>query len=119
MTHDADTPHKGLQLDKSIADAVAVLFAAVVVIYSASGPISEFVRWFIETTTPGFDEMSRRDQRVFLREHWLGAAYRSFEHGFLLPTGLIIGLPIVLSFRHHAIDPAPPSRGSAVGQLDA
>lgn len=94
----SQTEYKAPLADKHFADWIAVLFAAVIVLYSASGPISEFVRWFIETTTPAFDELSRRDQRVFLREHWLGAAYRSFEQAFLLPTGLIIGLPIVLSF---------------------
>lgn len=100
MTSESETtaPPRGAMSDKHIADVIAVAFVAVIVLYSASGPISEFVRWFIETTTPAFDEMSRRDQRVFLREHWLGSAYRSFEQSFLLPTGLIIGLPIVLSF---------------------
>ncbi|WP_425101879.1 TRAP transporter permease [Tropicibacter sp. S64] len=89
---------RGALVDKHIADVIAVAFVVVIVLYSASGPISDFVRWVIETTTPAFDEMSRRDQRVFLREHWLGASYRAFEQSFLLPTGLIIGLPIVLSF---------------------
>lgn len=89
---------KGPLFDKHVADVIAVVFAAVIVLYSASGPISDFVRWFIETTTPAFDEMSRREQRIFLREHWLGASYRTFEQSLLLPTGLIIGLPIVLSF---------------------
>ncbi|WP_323771615.1 TRAP transporter fused permease subunit [Antarctobacter sp.] len=94
----SETPNRGPLFDKHVADVIAIVFAMVIVLYSASGPISEFVRWFIETTTPGFEELSRRDQRVFLREHWLGAGYRAFEQGFLLPTGLIIGLPIVLSF---------------------
>ena len=101
MTSEVDTsapPRGGALFDKHLADVIAVAFALVIVLYSASGPISEFVRWVIETTTPAFDEMSRRDQRVFLREHWLGAAYRSFEQSVLLPTGLIIGLPIVMSF---------------------
>ncbi len=93
-----DHPQTPSLFDKHLADLIALIFVIVIVLYSASGPMSEFVRWFIETTTPAFDEMSRRDQRVFLREHWLGSAYRSFEQGFLLPTGLIIGLPIVLSF---------------------
>ena len=95
MTSDVST---GALFDKRLADKVAVFFAAIVVLYSASGPISEFVRWFIETTTPAFEEMSRREQRVFLREHWLGSSYRAFEQSVLLPTGLIIGLPILLSF---------------------
>lgn len=80
------------------ADVIAVLFVLVILIYAASGPMTEFVRWFIEATTAGFDEMSRRDQRLLLREHWLGTAYKSFERAFLLPTGLILGLPIILAF---------------------
>ncbi|MEO1225099.1 MAG: TRAP transporter fused permease subunit [Pseudomonadota bacterium] len=85
-------------LDRSIANVLAVLFAIVVVMYAASGPMSDFVRWFVESTTQGFDELSRRDQRTLLREHWLGAAYRTLERNFLQPTGLILGLPIAFSF---------------------
>ena len=81
-----------------LADLLAVGFVFVILIYAASGPITEFVRWFIETTTAGFDEMSRRDQRVLLKSHWLGAAYKGFERAFLLPTGLILGLPILFAF---------------------
>lgn len=60
--------------------------------------MSEFVRWVIEATTPDFEELSRRDQRMLFREHWLGAGFRSFEQGFLLPTGLILGLPLLFAF---------------------
>ena len=81
-----------------IENILCVIFTLVILIYSASGPLSEFVRWFIEITTSDFSELSRREQRVLFREHWLGATYRSFERGFLLPTGLILGLPIILSF---------------------
>ncbi len=39
-----------------------------------------------------------------MREHWLGASYKSFERSFLLPTGLILGLPLIfgvaISFLH-------------------
>lgn len=85
-------------LDRQFADVVAVALALSAVIYAASGPLNDFVHWFIVSTTDGFEELSRRDQRVLLREHWLGAAHRTFEQDFLRPTGLIIGLPIVLSF---------------------
>ena len=85
-------------LDRTIADAAAFLFTLIILIYAASGPLGEFVRWFIETTTEGFSEMSRRDQRLLLKQHWLGVAFKSFERGFLLPTGLILGLPIIMSF---------------------
>ena len=77
---------------------VAFLFTLVILIYAASGPISELVRWIIETSTQGFEELSRRDQRKLYKTHWLGAGFRSFERGVLLPTGMILGLPVLLSF---------------------
>lgn len=81
-----------------LADIVAFAFTAIILIYAASGPISELVRWIVETTTEGFNDLSRRDQRNLLREHWLGGGFRDFERGFLQPTALKIGLPILLSF---------------------
>ncbi len=80
-----------------LADVLAFVFTLVILVYAASGPISELVRWVIETTTPDFDEMSRRDKRMLFREHWLGAGFKSFERAFLLPTGLILGLPILFA----------------------
>lgn len=80
-----------------LGDAIAVCFTLIILLYAASGPLSEFVRWFIEISTEGFEELSRRDQRMLLREHWLGASFRSFERAFLLPTGLILGLPILFA----------------------
>ncbi|MCP4319271.1 MAG: TRAP transporter fused permease subunit [Hyphomicrobiales bacterium] len=85
-------------LEIRTSDAIACVFVLVILIYAASGPLTEFVRWFIETTTQGFDELSRRDKRVLFRNHWLGASYKGFEKAFLLPTGLILGLPIIFSF---------------------
>ncbi|RMA43279.1 TRAP transporter permease [Rhodophyticola porphyridii] len=84
--------------DDRIADLLAVGFVLVILTYTASGPISDFVRWFVETTTEGWADMSRREQRVLLRDHWLGGGYRAFERAFLQPTGLILGLPIVFAF---------------------
>lgn len=85
-------------LQKRVADFAAFSFVLVIVIYAASGPIGEFVRWFIEATTADFDELSRRDQRALYKSHWLGATYRAFEQSVLLPTGMILGLPIVFGF---------------------
>lgn len=85
-------------LAKPVAGALSFIFALVILAYSATGPMTEFVRWFIEATTPAFDELSRRDQRLLFREHWLGAAFKAFERAFLLPTGLILGLPVVFAF---------------------
>ncbi|MEM1273344.1 MAG: TRAP transporter fused permease subunit [Pseudomonadota bacterium] len=81
-------------VEKRVADVICVCFALVILFYAAGGPISDFVRWFIETTTDGFDELSRREQRALLREHWFGAAWRGVERSVLQPTGLILGLPI-------------------------
>ena len=80
------------------ADIAALLLSIVILIYAASGPIGEFVKWFIEFTTPGFEELSRRDKRNLFKTHWLGASYRWFEQGILLPTGMILGLPLLLGF---------------------
>ncbi|MEO1711457.1 MAG: hypothetical protein AAFR70_14435, partial [Pseudomonadota bacterium] len=93
MTQEHHSAPKGL-----VGDFVAVLFTVVVLIYAASGPLTDFVRWSIEATTPGFDEMSRRDQRMLFRDHWLGAGLKTFERNFLLPTGMILGLPLLLAF---------------------
>ncbi|MGX9354006.1 TRAP transporter permease [Roseobacteraceae bacterium S113] len=83
---------------KRVGDLFAFVFTLVILVYAASGPLSEFVRWIIESTTPDFEELSRRDKRLLFREHWLGASFRAFQQGFLLPTGLILGLPLVFAF---------------------
>jgi hypothetical protein len=83
---------------KRLCDLLAFLFTMVILTYAASGPLSEFVRWFIENTTTGFEDLSRRDQRALIREHWLGGSFRSFEQSFLLPTGMILGLPLLFAF---------------------
>ena len=97
-------------LEFRIGNGLAFGFAVVILVYAASGPLTEFVRWFIETTTDGFDELSRRDQRMLLRNHWLGAAYKSFERTFLLPTGLILGLPILFAFSISFLSLSPERR---------
>ncbi len=84
--------------DEKIVDVLAVGFALIVLIYAANGPIADFVRWFVEATTDGWEDLSRREQRTTLREHWLGSIHRSFERSFLQPTGLILGLPITISY---------------------
>jgi len=81
-----------------VGNVAAFLFTLTILVYAASGPMSEFVRWFIEATTQGFEDLSRRDQRQILRSHRLGAGYRELERSVLLPTGMILGLPLLLSF---------------------
>ncbi|MEM9709532.1 MAG: TRAP transporter fused permease subunit [Pseudomonadota bacterium] len=80
-----------------IGAVLAFAFTIVIVIYAASGPMTEFVRWFIEVSTADFEELSRREQRALFKEHWLGAAMRAFEQSVLLPTGMILGLPLLFS----------------------
>jgi len=87
-----------MKYDAKISDLLAFSFTIVILIFAASGPLNEFVRWFIEATTADFEELSRREQRMLFKEHWLGAFHRAFERSFLLPTGIILGLPLILSF---------------------
>ena len=98
VTGPTPAPAGGATGDRRLADAIAAALAAVIVVQAAAGPIGDGVRWVVETTSPGFEALSRRDQRVLLREHWLGASWRAFEQALLRPTGLILGLPILLSF---------------------
>ena len=94
MTRTGDQP----TLQNRVADVFAFGFVIVILIYAASGPASEFVRWFIETTTADFEELSRREQRLLYKSHWLGAAFRLAEQSVLLPTGMILGLPLAFGF---------------------
>lgn len=87
-----------MMYEAKIADLLAFFFTVVILIFAASGPLNEFVRWFIEATTADFEELSRREQRMLFKQHWLGAFHRAFERNFLLPTGIILGLPLILSF---------------------
>src|SRR6056300_534381 len=87
-----------MKYDAKIADLLAFSFTFVILIFAASGPLNEFVRWFIEATTTDFEYLSRREQRMLFKEHWLGAFHRALERSFLLPTGIILGLPLILSF---------------------
>ena len=89
---------KDFLFNKNASDLAALLLAIVILVYAASGPIGELVKWIIEITSPNFEELSRREKRVLLKTHWLGAAYRSFEKGVLLPTGMILGLPLLFGF---------------------
>ena len=86
------------RLPSRIAEIAAVAFTLTILLFAASGPLSELVRWVIENTTEGFEELSRRDRRMLVRAHWLGAGYRALERAVLLPTGMVLGLPILFSF---------------------
>ena len=83
--------------EERFSNFIAFVFTCVILINAASGPLSEFTRWVVEVTTPDFEDLSRGDKRLLLREHWLGGSFKSFERSFLLPTGLILGLPIVFA----------------------
>ncbi|MGC6531346.1 MAG: hypothetical protein ACON4G_10035, partial [Candidatus Puniceispirillaceae bacterium] len=72
---------KNFLFNKNASDLAALLLAVIVLTYAASGPIGEFVKWFIEATSANFEELSRREKRVLFKTHWLGATYRSFEQG--------------------------------------
>ena len=87
-----------IDFNSKASDLAALLLSITILIYAASGPLGEFVKWFIEFTTPEFEELSRREKRTLFKTHWLGAIYRAFEQGVLLPTGMILGLPVMLGF---------------------
>ena len=89
---------KPVTIARRVSDLMAFAFVIVILVYAASGPMNDFVRWVIESTTQGWEELSRRQQRLAYRDHWLGSTFKSFERSFILPTGLILGLPLIFSF---------------------
>lgn len=82
-------------LENRLADVLCVALSFVILFYAAGGPITDLVRWIVETTTPTFEELSRREQRTLMREHWLGASWRVVQSNVLQSTGMILGLPIL------------------------
>ena len=68
------------------------------------------MRALIELTTGGFEALSRRERLTLLREHWLGAAWRSVERALLRPTGLILGLPVLFGLTVSALSLAGRDR---------
>ncbi len=87
-----------IDFNKKAADLMALILSFVVLLYAASGPLGELIHFIIENTTADFEELSRREKRVLLKTHWLGAAFRAVEQGVLLATGMILGLPILCGF---------------------
>ena len=97
-------------MTEKLGDYLAALFALVILAYAASGPMADLVRWIIESSTADFDDLSRREQRTLLRENWLGALWKSIQGGFLQPTGLILGLPILFGLTISSLA-LPASKG--------
>ena len=60
----------------------------VILIFAFSGPLNEFVRRFIETTTSNYEELSRRQKRILFKEHWLGAIHYSLEKNFFFDLSI-------------------------------
>ena len=55
--------------EERFSNFIAFVFTCVILINAASGPLSEFTRWVVEVTTPDFEDLSRGDKRLLLREH--------------------------------------------------
>lgn len=106
----SNPPSEPVTIERRIGDLLAFAFTIVILAYAAGGPITDAVRWIVENTTAGFDELSRRDQRILMREHWLGASWRAVESNFLQPTGLILGLPIAFGLVISALTLHPQPR---------
>lgn len=72
-------------VERRLSDVIAFIFAMVICIYAASGPLSELIRWIIETTTSGFEDLSRREQRLLFRNHWLWPGINPLSGRFCCP----------------------------------
>ena len=80
------------------ADVLAIMFVFFVLLFAMQGVILDFVKWITPIITPDWDELSRRDQRVALKEGIFGGTFQWLKVYVFSKTGLQLGVPLLLSF---------------------
>ncbi len=94
-----------------MAGGLGFMLAIFVVIISMGGlialPIENFSDWIVKTITPGFEELSRRDQRGVLKaKSWFGDASQDFFNN----SAIQVGIPVLLSFLVMSLATRAPNR---------
>ena len=79
-------------------NAISAIFVLVVVLFAAQGPMQEFVKWITPLITPDFEQMSRREQRVALREGAIGASFQFLKLYLFSKTAIFLGVPLLASY---------------------
>ena len=79
-------------------NAISAFFVFVVLLFAAQGPLQEFVKWVVPLLTPDFEELSRREQRVALREGAIGASFQFLKLHVFSKTAIFLGVPLLASY---------------------
>ena len=78
-----------------LADYISISFVFIVLLFAAQGPLQEFVKWIVPLTTPDFDELSRRMQRVAYREGLFGGTLQFLKMNMFSKTAIFLGVPLL------------------------
>ena len=80
------------------AGVLGLALALFAVVIATAGllqtPLEEFSDWLVKITTPGFEELSRRDQRAALKT----GIFAKIGENFFGNTAVQLGVPVLLSF---------------------
>ena len=79
-------------------NAISAFFVFVVLLFAAQGPLQEFVKWIVPLLTPDFEELSRREQRIALREGAIGASFQFLKLHVFSKTAIFLGVPLLASY---------------------
>ena len=79
-------------------NVISAFFVFVVLLFAAQGPLQEFVKWIVPLLTPDFEELSRREQRIALREGAIGASFQFLKLHVFSKTAIFLGVPLLASY---------------------
>lgn len=74
---------------------LSVGFTLLVLLFASQSLLQEFVKWVTPLLTPDFDELSRRAQRIALREGIFGSLYQFLKINVFSKTAIFLGGPLL------------------------
>ena len=80
-----------------LASALAAAFVVFVLLFAAQGPLQEFIKWIVPALTPDWDELSRKAQRLALKQGPLGGTFQFLKTNFYSKTAVFLGVPLIAS----------------------
>ena len=81
-----------------IATIVSFGFVCLVILFSAQGPLQEFVKWAVPLFHDDFDGLSRRLQRVAYREGPIGGTFQFLKIYIFSKSAIFLGVPLLSAY---------------------
>ncbi len=101
------------------ADALAVAFVLFVVFFTMQGPLQTLSDWLVETLTTGYEDLSSRNKRAARKETFLGPLLQGLKTYVFSKTGLLYGVPILVSLLIVALGRGDTGRIRTLNQVMA